>query len=70
MKLADLPPKGLLKGDQDAIALLEADLKALGAKMFARKEQLMKGNGSAGKAKPAARRKPRAGASPKRAGAQ
>lgn len=48
----------------------DVDLKALGAKMLARKEQLKKGNGSAGRAKPPARRKARAGASPKRAGVQ
>lgn len=48
----------------------DVDLKALGAKMLARKEQLKKGNGSAGKAKPPARRKARAGVSSKRAGAQ
>ena len=48
----------------------DVDLKALGAKMLARKAQLMKGNGSAGKAKPVAKRKTRAGTSSKRAGAQ
>ena len=48
----------------------DVDLKALGAKMLARKEQLKKGNGSAGKAKPPARHKARAGAGSKRAGAQ